>query len=182
MSGIENCYAKERNNTFFRRSFFVSVPKKIVGEHFGISEKFGYRKTSCLRGRYHFSPLFPGLLPIKFVGEPLCFRIFGTSKMFMLSRGGIAIFRWFFLASQYLQIAWVTPSTFRKFSGIETFYGWERKITFFGRIFLSHGTQKTPGNHFYVSEYLGSRKLLCISRFSSDFFVSQYRKTSWGAI
>ena len=93
MSGIEKCYAKERNTTIFRRIFFVSVPKKIVGEHFGISEKFGYRKTSCLRGRYHFSPLFPGLLPIKFVGEPLCFRIFGTSKMFMLSRGGIAIFR-----------------------------------------------------------------------------------------
>ena len=73
--------------------FLSRSQKKIVGKHFGISEKFGYRKTSCLRGRYHFSPLFPGLLSINFVGEPLCFRIFGTSKMFMLSRGGIAIFR-----------------------------------------------------------------------------------------
>ena len=71
-SGIENFHAKERNITIFRRIFFVSVSKKNVGEHSGISEKFSYQKTSCVRGRYHFSPLFPGLLPIKFVGEPLC--------------------------------------------------------------------------------------------------------------
>ena len=35
-------------------------------------------------------------------GTPLCFRILGTSKTFMLSRGGgVVIFRWFLLASQY---------------------------------------------------------------------------------
>ena len=37
--------------------FCLRLPKDFVVEHFGISEKFGYRKISCLRGWYHFSPL-----------------------------------------------------------------------------------------------------------------------------
>ena len=52
------------------------------------------------------------------------------------------------LASQSWKISCVTPSNFRKFSGIEFFYAWERKITFFIRKFLSHSTQKIPGNDF----------------------------------
>ena len=151
MWSIEKFYAKDRNITNFRRYFSVSVPEKFVGEHFGISENFGYRKTSCLRGRYQFSPLFPGLLPLKFlkfVGEPLCVSESLGHRKLLLSRGVVSRFSVDFLASQYWQIAWVTPSTLRKNSGIETFYAWERKITFFKRSLLSHSTQKFPGNNF----------------------------------
>ena len=42
----------------FQSKFFcLRMQKNFVGKHFGISEKFGYRKISCLRGWYHFPPL-----------------------------------------------------------------------------------------------------------------------------
>ena len=41
---------------------------------------------------------------------------------------------------------------------------------------MSHSTRKFPGNHFYVSEYLGSRKLSCLSRFSFDFLSHSTEK------
>ena len=37
--------------------FRLRVPKVFVEEQFGIAEKFGFRKISCLRGWYHFPPL-----------------------------------------------------------------------------------------------------------------------------
>ena len=36
--------------TIFRRSFCFTVPKCFIGEHFGVSEKFFYRKFSCIGG------------------------------------------------------------------------------------------------------------------------------------
>ena len=45
--------------TIFCRTFFLWVPKIIVGEPFLISEKFRYRKFSCIRGGgggYHDFP------------------------------------------------------------------------------------------------------------------------------
>ena len=92
MSGIEEIDARQRNITIFRRKFFVSVPKNFVGEQFGISEKFSYRKTSCVRGRYHFSPLFQGLLPEKFVGEPLCVTESLGHRKLLCSVGAVSRF------------------------------------------------------------------------------------------
>ena len=53
-----------------------------------------------------------------------------------------------FLTSHSWEISCVTPSNFRKYWGIEFLYAWEQKITFFIRNFLSHSTQKFPGNDF----------------------------------
>ena len=54
----EKNFEWERDITIFRRKFFGSEFRKIlVVENFGVSEKFGYRKFSCLRGWYHFPPL-----------------------------------------------------------------------------------------------------------------------------
>ena len=75
-------------------------------------------------------------------GTPLCFRIFRTSETFMPSRGH-RDFPLVFLASQYWKISWVTLSTLREISGIETFYAWERKITFFCRNFFVSQYQKS---------------------------------------
>ena len=86
------------------------------------------------------------LLPIKFVGEPLCVsESLGHRKL--LSKGSRES-PLIFLASQYWKISWVTPSTFQNFSGVETFYAWERKISFFSRKFLSHTSRKRSANHF----------------------------------
>ena len=86
---------------------------------------------------------FSRILPIKFVGEPLCVSESLGLRKFLWSVGGIAIFRWFFLASQYLNFSLVTPSTLRKISGNETFYACERKITFFCRNFFVSQYQKS---------------------------------------
>ena len=36
--------------TIFRRSFCLTVPKYFIREHFGVAEKFFYRKFSCIGG------------------------------------------------------------------------------------------------------------------------------------
>ena len=44
-------------NVFPSKIFGLTVPKKFVGEHFGVTENFGYRKVLCFReGGYHVSP------------------------------------------------------------------------------------------------------------------------------
>ena len=41
---------------FPSKSFCLTVPKYFIGEHFGVSEKFFYRKFSCIgRGGHHGS-------------------------------------------------------------------------------------------------------------------------------
>ena len=55
-SGIEKFYASERGGGVTRypsKTFCNTVPKNFVGEHFGVSESFGYRKILCIRSGYH---------------------------------------------------------------------------------------------------------------------------------
>ena len=85
------------------------------------------------------------LLPIKLAGEPLCDPGFLGHRKLLCSVGGYRDSPLIFLASQYWKFSWVTPSTFQKFPGIETFHAWERKITFFSRKFLSHSSRKLLG-------------------------------------
>ena len=51
ISGIEKVLIRGGGGsiTIFRRSFCLTVPKYFV-EHFGVSEKFFYRKFSCIGG------------------------------------------------------------------------------------------------------------------------------------
>ena len=145
----KNLCKRTEYHDFQWKSFCIRMPKNFVGVHFVISEKFGYRKISCLRSDITFLRWIYVTFTAYKVGwgTTLWSRIFGTSKTFMLSRG-LSRFSVDFLASQYWKTSWVTPSTFQKFPGIETFHAWERKITFFSRKFLSHSSRKTPGNHF----------------------------------
>ena len=55
----------------------LSVPKNVVGEHFGVSENFWYRKRLRLReieGEHDDFPsnIFCFTIPKPFVGEPVC--------------------------------------------------------------------------------------------------------------
>ena len=50
--GYRKSFDKGRGSiTIFRRSFCLTVPEYFIGEHFGVSEKFFYRKFSCIGGR-----------------------------------------------------------------------------------------------------------------------------------
>ena len=81
-------YAKE---DFPLKIFCLTVPKKLVGEPFGVSEIFGYRKISCIRGGkggyYDSRRKFVVSVLKNFAGKPLCFRKFLVSKNFMDNRG-----------------------------------------------------------------------------------------------
>ena len=53
ISGREKYFMDKRGGggiTIFRRSSCLTVPKYFIGEHFGVSEKFFYRKFSCIGG------------------------------------------------------------------------------------------------------------------------------------
>ena len=143
-------WIRTEHHDFQSKIFCLRVPKSFVGEHFGISEKFGYRKISCLRGWYHFLSVefFSRILPIKLGRESLFVSESLGHRRLLCSVAGYCDSPLISLASQSRKISCVTPSNFRKDSGIEYFYAWERKITFFIRIFLSHSTQKLPGNDF----------------------------------
>ena len=70
--------------------FFVSVPKNFVGEHFGVSENFGYRQILCIRKGYHYFPLkFFCLTAERFRGEPFCdSEKFWYGKILWIRGGG----------------------------------------------------------------------------------------------
>ena len=55
ISGIEKFYASERGGVSRSpsKTFCHTVPKSFVGEHFGVSENFVYRKILCIRSGYH---------------------------------------------------------------------------------------------------------------------------------
>ena len=153
------------------KSFKCEVSKKILNKN-GIS-RFSFENFSaqsaerfrCGTLRYvrsnrlskNFMPrrvislfsveFFSRILPMKLGRESLFVSESLGHRRLLCSVAGYRDSPLIFLTSQYWKISWVTPSTFQKFSGIETFYAWERKITFFSRKFLSHSTRKIPGNH-----------------------------------
>ena len=89
--------------TIFRRRFCLTVPKFFIGEHFGVSEKFFYRKFSCIGGgrASRFCGNFSShrTETKSFVKEPFCFpEIFWYRKKIMEKRGLITIFSRIFWA------------------------------------------------------------------------------------
>ena len=89
---------------FPSKSFCLTVPIYFIGEHFGVSEKFFYRKFSCIGGGITVLSKF-------FVSqdrnEKLCKGTLLFSKKFLVSKkiyaqeGNITIFDRKFVVSQY---------------------------------------------------------------------------------
>ena len=76
--------------TVFRRSFCLTVPKYFIGEHFGVSEKFFYRKFSCIggEGASRFCWIFLSHSAENFCKGILLFlRKFWVQKVLWLKRG-----------------------------------------------------------------------------------------------
>ena len=74
--------------TIFRQNCFVSLPKNFVGEPFGVSENFWYRKSFWIRGgEYQDFPskIFCLTVPKNFVVETFCAvfqKISGSEKVY----------------------------------------------------------------------------------------------------
>ena len=83
---------KRGYHDFWFKIFCPTVPKNFVGEHFGVSENFGYRKILCIREGwgYHVSPskTFCHTVPKNFVGEHFVVsENFVYRKIFCIRRG-----------------------------------------------------------------------------------------------
>ena len=92
--------------------------------------------------------LFSRILPINLGRESIFVSESLGHRSLLCSVAGYRDSPLIILASQSCKISCVIPSNFRNYSGIEFFYALEREITFFIQNFLSHSTQKVPGNDF----------------------------------
>ena len=79
-----------RYHDFLSESFCFTVPKKILGEPFGVSENFRHRNILCLRGGYHdgLSETVCLTVPKNFVGEPFSSSEKFCYRNFSYIRGG----------------------------------------------------------------------------------------------
>ena len=102
--------------TIFRRSFCLTVPKYFIGEHFGVSEKFFYRKFSCIGGgASRFCRNFLSHRTENFrKGVLLFLRKFLVSKSFMDEKG-VSRFSVENFWSQCRKISWASLQCLRKF-------------------------------------------------------------------
>ena len=96
ISGIEKVWIRGGEyQDFPSKIFCLTVPKCFIGEHFGVSEKFLYRKFSCIGGgasRFCRNFLSHMTETKSFVQESFCFpEIFWYQKKLWI-RGGISRF------------------------------------------------------------------------------------------
>ena len=93
ISGREKYFLDKNSGgiTIFRRTFCLTLPKYFIGEHFGVSEKFFYRKFSCIGGGRVITVLSNFLcltVPKTFVRESYCFwESFWFQKVLWMKRG-----------------------------------------------------------------------------------------------
>ena len=124
--------------TIFRQNCFVSQYRKnFVGEPFGVSENFWYRKTLCFRGICHDFPskIFCLTVPKNFVGEPFIVSLISGIEKFYASDGYVTIFcRKFFVSVPKNSLG--EPFSVSLISGIEKFYASEVYVTIFCRNFF----------------------------------------------
>ena len=169
------------------KTFCHTVPKNFVGQHFGVSENFGYRIILGIRegGGYHVSPskTFCHRVPKNFVGEH-----FGVSENFgyrIISciRGGMGS-RFSvenFLSHSTEKFRWATLRSIRKFriskncrhqrgGGGITFPRRKAFVTEYRKISLENTSvyQKISDNEkFYASErggyHVSPSKSFCLT-------------------
>ena len=166
----------------FVQNFWSYSTENFVGEHFGVSENFGYRKILCIReGEYHVSPsTFCHTVPKNFVGTLRCIRKLRVSQSFMhkkrISLNSVENF-----LSHSAEKFRGHPFNVSENLGYRKVLWMKRGVSRFSVENFSHSAEKFRGHPFNVSENLGYRKILCIigvSQFSVENFLSHCRKTS----
>ena len=107
----------------FVQFFCLTVPKNFIGEHFGVSENFGYRKIFCIRegGGYHVSrrKLLSHSTEKFCWGTLRCFRKFRVSQIFMHKKGISLNSSEKFLSHRTEKTSPGNHSVFQKISGRE---------------------------------------------------------------
>ena len=133
----------------FRRSFCLTVPKYFIGEHFGVSEKFFYRKLSCIGGgggHHGFVEFFLShrTETKSFVKEHFCFpEIFWYRKNLWI-RGGLSRFSFeIFMSHSAENLRKGILLFLRKFLASKSFTDEKGGITFFRRKFFVSLCRKT---------------------------------------
>ena len=181
ISGTEKLWVRGGGVSRFSVEVFVSLYRNIsLGEHFGVSEKFFYRKISCIGGgtsRFCRNFLSHRTETKSFVKEPFCFpEIFWYQKKIMDKRGYITIF----MSHSAENFRKGILLLLRKILVSKSFMDEKRGITFFVENFWSHSAGKFRGHPFNVSEKLGYRKSLCIiggiTSFRRNFFCLKVPK------
>ena len=84
---------KKGYHDFSFKIFYLTVPKNFVGEHFGVSEHFGYRKILCIRegrrgvSRFSVENFLSHSTEKYRWGTLRCFRKLRVSQNFMHKKG-----------------------------------------------------------------------------------------------
>ena len=201
ISDIETFYASERGSggeyhVSPSKTFCHTVPKNFVGEHFGVSEKFGYRKNLCIRegGGITFPrrKLFvTQCRKISLGNTPVYRETSGVEKFCASEREGVSHFSVEnFLSHSTKKFRWGTLRCIRKIrvsknvmhhrgggyhiSQSKTSCHTVPKIVF-GERFVESGILGIE--KFYASEREG------VSRFSVEKFLSHsIKKFRWGTL
>ena len=178
-SGREKYYMDRKGgyHDFPSKIFCLTVPKYFIGEHFGVSEKFFYRKFSCIGGGI---TVLSELFVSQDRNEKLCKGTLMFSRKFLVSKkiyGQEGAYHDF--QSEFLCLT--VPKNFvgESYCFRENF--WFRKVLrmkrglsrFFVETFCSHSAGNFRGHPFNVSENLEYRKILCIIR-AFTFFRQKF--------
>ena len=138
------------------KTFCHTVPKNFVGEHFGVSEIFGERKTLCIREgvtSFFIENILSHSTKKFHRGTLRCIRNFRRAKNFMHQRGGIKFLHWKHFVIQHQKISPGNTSVYQKFSESEKLYASERGYQVSSLKSFCHTVPKTfVREHFGVSE------------------------------
>ena len=148
--------------------FCLTIPKNFVGEPFGVSENFWYRKILCFRRLCHdfLSKFFCLTVPKNFVEEPFSVSLISGIEKFYASESyvTISIFCRIFFVSQCRKYSQVNPSMlcFRKFPVAKKFMdkgGGGEYQDFPSKFFCLTVPKISVGESFTVALISGSEKV-----------------------
>ena len=139
------------------------MPKKFVGEHFGVSENFGYRKILCFRegGTTFLRRKLLSNSTKKFrCGTLRCLRKSRVLQNFMHKKGTSLNSVEKILSHSANKNRRRTLLCFRKTLVKKIFKKRRGEDSRFCRIFLSHRTEKTsPSNHSVIQNTSGRKRI-----------------------
>ena len=154
--------------TYFNGNFYLTVPKKFVGEYFGSSGKYWVAKNYTHKKgiALDFSEKFVPHSADSFRRRTLlCFERILVSKFFKQRRGEASRFCRKLCVLLYRSISLVNTSLYQKVSGTKRFVHHTGGYHLFPSKTLCHtGPKKFVGELFAVSESFVYRKSLCIRR------------------
>ena len=152
--------------TIFRRIFCLTVPKDFIGEHFGVPEKFFYRKISCIGGGRSITVLSNFFVSQygneKLCKGTLCFpEVFWYRKKVMEKKGlsRFSVENFMSDSAENFRDRILLFYCFWEKFGFKKFHEWKGGITFFSRkVLVSHCRKYSSENPTVFEKKLGFKK------------------------